>query len=157
MQTLHKECSEVIAQFQTAPWSHIVTHDSVTGLVLLWILQVSGESLVCVGNSDESSADGNRLWEAPGLVNHAGTWFIVQSTVACGRCWCINSSALFCLIFYFRYNPPVILSSPSSMTGSADISTFKLNISKLNDYECSQENGLAMMSVCRKPNTAFKE
>ena len=38
--------------------------------------QVSGESLVRVGDSNESSADGYRPREAPGLAEHAGTYFI---------------------------------------------------------------------------------
>lgn len=44
------------------------------------MLQVHGESLVCVGDSDESHTDGNRLRETPGLVNHAGTYSVVKST-----------------------------------------------------------------------------
>lgn len=47
------------------------------------------------------------------------------------RCyWWVNSSALFCLIINSSCKLPVISSSPSSTTGSADISTFKSNISK---------------------------
>lgn len=58
----------------------------------------------------------------------------VKSTVTRRFCWCINSSALFCLIFFFSCKPPVILSSRSSTTGSVDTSTFKSNTSKSNHW-----------------------
>lgn len=51
-------------------------------VVCLFILQVFRKPLVCVGNSDESYTDGDRVREAPRLADHAGTWFTMKSPLS---------------------------------------------------------------------------
>lgn len=91
--------------------------------------------------------------QVPGLLRIPLT--AAKSTCRC--CWRVNSSSLFffCLIFFFSYKPPATSSSPSSMTGSADTSTFKSNTSK-SDHWVSGVDSWCQVKVCHKHTELLK-